>query len=481
MCLCKGKLMSPIRAAEFNRLMDDFVREQTRTTGLLRFQRDESLSCLIAPVQPVRLHETSLLPSLEAWDVQDLHDETEVDDDAPTLMHSVHELIQPEYREHTYWQFLSSQMRTVLQSILNYSELIEEDLVDQQQFVPLANLLRIRSASTELLEMAEQIEELLIMEQEKRHVAEKLGALTRHLTYAVDQRAVFAALLSSIASLFAFREACVMQLDEGEEERWQVKMRWGKYQGSEHENLIQRACHRARENGKPCVQSLGHGESAMLFPIQVNDQCEGILLLRGVFERVKQSHQAGIIMAFITQVEKALDAQRELDQIKRMARYDGLTGALTRRAFFEATSAHEKTRSLIMLDIDHFKSINDTHGHQAGDEVLREVICRVQLALREGDLIGRYGGEEFAIFLAVEDLTIATEVAERIRLAISDEPIELPTGESIRVTASLGVVTGNAPLDRATDKADQLLYEAKRGGRNQVRATCYDIHRGEMM
>ena len=425
----------------------------------------------------MRLHESNA--PLEELEGMGLHDETEVDEEAPTPMHSVHELIQPEYREHTYWRFLSAQMRTVLQSILNYSELIEEDLVDSQQFMPLANLLRIRSASTELLDMAEQIEDLLIMEQEKRHVAEKLGALTRHLTYAVDQRAVFAALLSSIASLFAFREACVMRHDEGE--GWKMAMRWGKYQGSEHDMLIQRACNRARESKHPCVQALERGESAMLFPICVSEKCEGVLLLRGMFERVKQSHQAGIITAFVTQVEKALDDQRELDQIKHMARYDGLTGALTRRAFFEAAQQHEGSRSVIMLDIDHFKKINDTHGHQAGDEVLREVISRVQLALRDGDLVGRYGGEEFAISLQVDDIAIATDVAERIRLAISEVPIDLPTGESIQVTASLGVVTGESPLDRATDRADQLLYEAKRGGRNQVRATQYDIrHSGAM-
>lgn len=170
-------------------------------------------------------------------------------------------------------------------------------------------------------------------------------------------------------------------------------------------------------------------------------------------------------------------------ELARMASEDALTGALTRRAFIERVNAmiDRKTRSrrhasLLMLDIDHFKSINDTYGHPAGDRVLAAVAGRLRAALRKQDVIGRLGGEEFAVYLPQCSRREALDVAERTRASIEVEPISLQDGGAVAVTVSIGVTTGSESkltLDRLLDVADKALYEAKNGGRN--RAVFADI------
>ncbi|ERT09753.1 diguanylate cyclase domain protein [Lyngbya aestuarii BL J] len=132
--------------------------------------------------------------------------------------------------------------------------------------------------------------------------------------------------------------------------------------------------------------------------------------------------------------------------------------------------------SIIMLDIDHFKKINDTYGHIVGDQVLKIITQKVQSLLRERDRCGRFGGEEFAIILPMADLKIALKIAERLRQAIADFyiPINDPNSSSnlkIKITISLGVTTYNInddKLDKMWIRADNALYQAKAKGRNQV-------------
>lgn len=118
-----------------------------------------------------------------------------------------------------------------------------------------------------------------------------------------------------------------------------------------------------------------------------------------------------------------------------------------------------------MVDIDHFKQLNDTHGHQVGDEVLRVVARTLDEHLRAGDLAARYGGEEFCVVMPGASLEDAVAAAERLRVAITRMPVEP------RVTASFGVALGPAhgtTPDAITAAADRALYDAKRGGRNRV-------------
>lgn len=164
--------------------------------------------------------------------------------------------------------------------------------------------------------------------------------------------------------------------------------------------------------------------------------------------------------------------------LRRQAETDALTGLSNRRHFLAqteaaltlATSGREPV-SLLMFDLDYFKDINDTHGHQAGDTVLREVARCLQKVVRERDTVGRLGGEEFGILLPGLDSPAATRVAHRLRQAVA----ALRPG-GLRVTASLGVGTGADGVDALLARADECLYAAKRAGRNRVgcrdAATC---------
>ncbi|MEM7524772.1 MAG: GGDEF domain-containing protein [Pseudomonadota bacterium] len=168
--------------------------------------------------------------------------------------------------------------------------------------------------------------------------------------------------------------------------------------------------------------------------------------------------------------------------LTRLATTDSLTGALNRRAFFDRCDRELKRAiradypcSVIVLDCDHFKSINDERGHAAGDAVLCELVQRIETAIRDCDFFGRLGGEEFAICLPDSDADGGVQVAERIRLAVANTPFEWKDAP-ISTTVSLGVAAfdGGAPMAFSTllQAADEALYAAKAAGRNRfIRAT----------
>lgn len=158
---------------------------------------------------------------------------------------------------------------------------------------------------------------------------------------------------------------------------------------------------------------------------------------------------------------------------------DGLTGLHNRRyldshmaALVERAHARHRPLSLCMIDIDRFKAINDTYGHEAGDDVLRELARRMRETVRGADLACRYGGEEFAVVMPDTDGALAESVAERLRSAIETRPFVLMGGRlSFPVTASLGIASvraGEADPGPLFRRADAALYEAKRTGRNKV-------------
>ena len=163
-------------------------------------------------------------------------------------------------------------------------------------------------------------------------------------------------------------------------------------------------------------------------------------------------------------------------ELRRLAQTDTLTGAATRRSFnleldraVAAFRRHGNHATLIALDIDHFKRINDTYGHPAGDAVLQAVSARLSAQLRSSDFLGRMGGEEFSILLRDTQLPEALEIAERCRAVLADSPVELDGG-SLNVTASFGVAVLDETYRDRDDwchAADRALYEAKHSGRNR--------------
>lgn len=183
-----------------------------------------------------------------------------------------------------------------------------------------------------------------------------------------------------------------------------------------------------------------------------------------------------------TQIRKKRYTERLRDNVQQsieMAITDGLTGLYNRRymeshlgALVEQASARGKPLAAFVLDIDYFKSVNDTYGHDAGDDVLREFATRIKKSIRGIDLACRLGGEEFVIIMPETDMAVATIVAERLRRRIASEPFAISQGtRHIEVTISIGLATLDTVDDNAATilkRADQALYRAKRDGRNRV-------------
>jgi diguanylate cyclase (GGDEF)-like protein len=165
-----------------------------------------------------------------------------------------------------------------------------------------------------------------------------------------------------------------------------------------------------------------------------------------------------------------------IDDLRHERDIDHLTGILNRRGFEDAIATAVRrsgsvTASLILCDIDHFKSINDAHGHEVGDRVLQEIAKVLVRTKRKRDVVGRVGGEEFAIFLSDTDGTEAYECAERFRTAISEANFSHVVDRA-RITASFGIATATGGRWKHLYKsADNRLYEAKRSGRNRTVAS----------
>lgn len=203
----------------------------------------------------------------------------------------------------------------------------------------------------------------------------------------------------------------------------------------------------------------------------------------GVNDYIERPIEPNELMARVrTQVRRKRlnDKLREsVQSTMQLAVKDGLTGMNNRRYFerqfeslFNHASVSGKALSLIMVDIDHFKQINDTLGHQAGDEVLRNFSRRLLQNVRSKDLASRYGGEEFVIALPDTDEQLAAVVAERMRREIGANPVSVAgNAQPVTVTLSAGVASiqpEDGDISELIERADKALYDAKRAGRNRV-------------
>jgi len=182
-----------------------------------------------------------------------------------------------------------------------------------------------------------------------------------------------------------------------------------------------------------------------------------------------------------TQIRKKRYTDRLRDNVQQsieMAITDALTSLYNRRymeshlgALVDQASARGKSLTALMLDIDYFKAVNDTHGHDAGDDVLREFATRIKKSIRGIDMACRLGGEEFVIIMPETDVAVAAIVAERLRRCVASEPFAVANGATqLEVTISIGIATLDAGDSAASilKRADQALYRAKRDGRNRV-------------
>lgn len=215
-------------------------------------------------------------------------------------------------------------------------------------------------------------------------------------------------------------------------------------------------------------------------PLLADDQILGVLFAMDRAPRRYSRMDMEFLSAVANRVSTAIRNVQLYEQVQRLARIDGLTGLYNRRHFLELATreVHRATRytynlSIIMFDIDHFKVVNDTYGHAVGDQVLTLVAETCLHNLRETDLIGRYGGEEFIVLAPEIDEIESGQVAERLRQAVENLVLDRGT-DRVQVTISLGVTMSKAgqkdkDLEELLRLADQALYMAKQAGRNVVK------------
>jgi diguanylate cyclase (GGDEF)-like protein len=227
---------------------------------------------------------------------------------------------------------------------------------------------------------------------------------------------------------------------------------------------------------EPAVRNLPAAMIAL--PLVDRGRVDAVLLLLRAGERTFAEQEVRTLRALAPMAAAVLGSERQTQSAIEESLQDPLTGAGNRRrldrdlaAAVEDSGRTRRPISLAIVDLDHFKRVNDTYGHPAGDALLRAVVERARTALRPGDGIYRFGGEEFCLVLGGAEPTEALEVAERVRANIAAAPFDIGAAERLTATASIGVATATGG-DVATllASADGALYASKENGRNRVTA-----------
>jgi diguanylate cyclase (GGDEF)-like protein len=219
-------------------------------------------------------------------------------------------------------------------------------------------------------------------------------------------------------------------------------------------------------------------KSHLTLPLVIEGEIIGCISINGDQANMYNVPRLQFFSVLGYQMAASLKHIQRFSTVKKEAIYDTLTNLFNRRHFEERLSAEtqkafesESNLSMIMVDIDHFKKVNDTFGHDGGDKVLRGIASLLKNSVRQHDTVARYGGEEFVLLLPGAPLDPTNMVAERIRRSVENTSFDMGQTQ-IHITISLGI--SNFPIHRMKSKeelvkmADLALYEAKKGGRNRV-------------
>ena len=208
----------------------------------------------------------------------------------------------------------------------------------------------------------------------------------------------------------------------------------------------------------------------------VEDVVTGLQL--GAHDYLRKPFEPSELVARVSAALRVKALQDELRrrnaELEQASRTDALTGVFNRRhleeRLTEVTSSarrHGQAAAVLLIDVDHFKSINDSLGHAGGDAVLGAVVERMARSVRVEDVVGRWGGEEFLVLSAMTDVDAAGALAERVRSAVCTAPVRVDDAD-VAVTVSVGCAAGVEPAETLVRRADVALYQAKAGGRNRV-------------
>jgi len=338
---------------------------------------------------------------------------------------------------------------------------------------------------------AAQLEIRVEAEAQKRQLAESLRDMSHALSSSLNLPEVLARLLDGVTEVVPCGRASVFLVEETAYEL-EVERSFG--------GMRKRAGLRLKRGERPLLDEVGEQRAPVVVqdtrrdprvgaadpqaylgswigvPLISQDRVAGVLTLEST-ETTYTATEAGIAFTFAGQAGIAIENARLFGEVQRMAITDSLTQTLNRRHFFELAEREvarfrRSGRPLcaILIDADHFKRINDTHGHLVGDQVLKELARRCKGGIRGEDLLGRFGGEEFVILLPDTPFKIAAaNVAERLREAMADAPIQTDRGP-VPLTISLGVAAAQEgeTLASLIERADIALYRAKQKGRDRV-------------
>ena len=325
-------------------------------------------------------------------------------------------------------------------------------------------------------------------ERNRRRWAEALHQLIQSVTVLEDEQAIAACLLDSLVKFIEYdRSLFYVERDSGlaligcrggdaveqlYHERWPAA----------HAEVALRLRHEREprlltpEEAATLEPGGGAPRHYVAVPLLSGNSAYRLLLV-GRASKTIQPQGLDIAAAMAKQVSVALDKARLIKDLENLATTDGLTRLYNRRTFlqraeseFERSRRYQRPLSVLMLDVDHFKNVNDSYGHETGDRVLRVLADACRKSLRQQDVVGRYGGEEFVAFLPETSSEIAQEVAERLRESVAALGVASPSGV-VKVTVSIGVATAGrstAAVAQLINAADQAMYEAKQQGRNRV-------------